>query len=384
MRRLNCIAGTCIVALAIASPLFSAPVYTVTNLGNLGGADITVTGINNRGQVTGYGLTSQGDSHAFLWSAGMMADLGVYSSNYQSQAAAINNSGQIAGTQSGGSGTQASSWAGGAYSPIGGVGSYANGINDAGQIVGLLTTPSGDGHAFRTNAGAIQDLGTVGGGTWSSAYGINSAGWVVGYGDTASGNFRGFVTDAAGHLSTLATLGGSNSYGMAINDGRQVAGSASVSSGYLHAAEWNNGSIVDLGTLGGGNSFAYGINNSAVVVGYSYLADSPDTHAFVVRNGILYDLNALIPSAPGWTLLNAYDINDGGQIVGTGSLNGQLNAFRLNPQFQLVGAPQNSIPEPDTIVFAGLGLSLIAAYKLLSSRTGFKPMQSSLRPSRPK
>ena len=378
MRRLNSIFETCTAALILISPVFPAPIYNITNLGNLGGTGITVTGINKNGQVAGFGMTGLGDYHAFLWNFGLMSDLGVTSSNFQSQAGGINNSGVIAGTQFGASGTQAVYWSGGAATSLGGVGTSASGINDAGQIAGLLTAAGSQGHAYRTSGGSIPDLGTIPGGTWSSAYGINNAGSVVGYGDTASRNFRGFVTDSSGVMTTLGTLGGSNSYAMAVNDAGQVGGSASIRSGYIHAAEWSNGSIADLGTLGGGNSFAYGINNSSLVVGYSYLANSEDTHAFVYRDGVLYDLNGLIPSNAGWTLLNAYSINDKGQIVGTGLLNGQLNAYILDPQSQFQSKFQspslpldpgaNSIPESDTIVFAGLGLSLIAGYRLISSR----------------
>ena len=372
MRRRNCILKTCIVVFALTTSVWSSPVYTLKDLGNLGGTDITVTGVNSTGQVTGFGLTSQGDYHAFLWSSGVMTDLGVYSTNSESQAGGINNSGVIAGTQTGSAGTQAGTWTGGVYTPVGNAGTSATGINDAGQVVGMYTTANGQGHAYRTSGASIQDLGTLAGGIWSAAYGINNSGAVTGYGMTSSGNFRGFVTDAAGKMTALSTLGGSNSYGMAINNTGQVAGSASVTSGYVHAAEWNNGSVIDLGTLGGGNSFAYGINSSAMIVGYSYLSNSQDSHAFVYRNGILYDLNALIPSAPGWTLLNAYSINDSGQIAGTGLFNGQQEAFLLTPQAQLgsllAGPSQSSVPEPDTILYAGLGIALIVAYKLLSKR----------------
>jgi probable HAF family extracellular repeat protein len=392
MHRLNCIFGAGLAALLLTLPAFPGPVYTITNLGNLGMTDITATGINSNGQVTGFGTTSQGDYHAFLWVSGLMSDLGVSASSYESQTGKINSSGVIAGTQTGGAGTQASYWSGGAYSSLGGVGSSASGINDAGQIVGQLTAANSQGHAFRASGGSIQDLGTLQGGTWSSAYDINSGGSAVGYGDTPNGSFRGFVTNADGGMSALGTLGGRNSYAMAINDAGQVAGSASNGAGYIHASTWNNGSIFDLGTLGGSSSFAYDINNSGSIVGYSYLSNLPDSHAFVYRDGVLYDLNGLISSGSGWTLLNAYGINDNGQIVGSGLWNGELNAFLLNPQSQgpsqfnfkstppSPDTPQGTIPEPETIVFAGLGLALITAYRLILNRCASKTI---LPPSQP-
>src|SRR5437660_7681384 len=88
--------------------------------------------------------------------------------------------------------------------------------------------------------------------------------------------------------------------------------------------------MTDLGTLGG-SSYAYGINDSGTIVGYSWTPNSDHPHAFVYLNGMMIDLNSLIPSGAGWELLEAYGINNGGQIVGEGLLNGQSHAFRLDP-----------------------------------------------------
>ncbi len=374
MCRLKHIARMAAAVGILTLPCYGGTIYSVTNLGNLGGADITATGINSLGQVSGYGLTATGDYHAFLWGAGVMTDLGVSVMNFASQAMAINSSGQVAGTQSGNAGSQAGTWSAGAYTPLGGTATSANAINDVGQTAGMFITSNSQGHAFRSTSGVVQDLGTIGGGTWSSAYGINRSSTVVGYGMTASGSFRAFVAPAAGGISALGTLGGSNSYGMSINNNGLAVGSATNGAGYLHAAEWNtslsNPSAIDLGTLGGSNSSAYGINSSGQIVGYSYLANSPDSHAFLYSGGIMYDLNNMLnPAAAGWELLNAYGINDRGQIVGTGIINGQTDAFVLTPQLSL-GAPAptgaSSTPEPDSIVFAALGMVFIAGCKLLN------------------
>ena len=55
-------------------------------------------------------------------------------------------------------------------------------------------------------------------------------------------------------------------------------------------------------------------------------------HAFLYVFGRMRDLNALIPHGSGWVLSEANGINDVGQIVGTGTKNGQTRAFLLNPQ----------------------------------------------------
>jgi len=44
----------------------------------------------------------------------------------------------------------------------------------------------------------------------------------------------------------------------------------------------------------------------------------------------MIDLNSLIAAASGWILTEAYAINDRGEIVGSGLLNGVEQAFRLD------------------------------------------------------
>jgi probable HAF family extracellular repeat protein len=133
-----------------------------------------------------------------------------------------------------------------------------------------------------------------------------------------------------GNPKVLGGLGGQNSYAMGLNDAGEVVGHAQVSSGYMHAFLWNGLAMQDLGTLGGSSSYAYGINDDGQTVGYSTLSDGAD-HAFLYSNGLLLDLNSLIGAGSGWTLDAAYAVNNAGQIVGTGLLNGIEHAFLLNP-----------------------------------------------------
>ncbi len=59
---------------------------------------------------------------------------------------------------------------------LGGSYTYAQGINDAGQVAGGGGTANNSAeHAFLYANGQIKDLGTLGG-TYSYAYGINDAG----------------------------------------------------------------------------------------------------------------------------------------------------------------------------------------------------------------
>jgi hypothetical protein len=45
------------------------------------------------------------------------------------------------------------------------------------------------------------------------------------------------------------------------------------------------------------------------------------------------DLNTLIPKNSPWYLQNAESINDAGEIVGTGLINGEPHAFLATPRW---------------------------------------------------
>ena len=85
---------------------------------------------------------------------------------------------------------------------------------------------------------------------------------------------------------------------------------------------------------------ADGINNAGDVVGTCWTAETYDVFqsAYIFQNGVSTDLNTLIDPASGWHLEFADSINDKGQIVGSGYLNGAhlRTAFLLTP----VAAPR--------------------------------------------
>jgi len=58
----------------------------------------------------------------------------------------------------------------------------------------------------------------------------------------------------------------------------------------------------------------------------------------------MLDLNDLVDPAAGWELTYAADINDTGQIVGTGRIGGVQHGFLLSP-----------VPEPSSAVLLVLG-----------------------------
>ena len=324
--------------LLAAGALNAGAIYSVVDLGSLGGSSAEAFGLNASGQAVGAVTTPFGDVRAFSSSGSGMSNL------FEGQAAGVNTSGQIAGTQYIGGDPYATLGSNGTAQSI--AGGYAMAVDDAGDVAGMLA----NGHAFRTSNGSIDDLGTLPGGAWTAAYAMNSAGEIAGYGDIGGGTFRGFIWSPGGGYQVLGTLGGMNSYAMAISATGEIAGSAQLANGTIHAFVFNGGTLTDLGTLGG-SSYAYGVNDAGEVVGYSMVGGVD--HAFVFVDGTMIDLNSLIPA--GWILTEAYAINYSGQIVGSGILNGVEHAFRLDP----IGGAAVTAPEPAAWQLAGIGAAIL-------------------------
>lgn len=115
----------------------------------------------------------------------------------------------------------------------------------------------------------------------------------------------------------------------AINDQNLIVGTSAASSEIPAFAFLYDGvDVANLGTLAGGlSSGAYDINDLSEVVGYSQSISG--NHAFVwdLAAG-MQDLNDLITTT-GWVLSSATAINSEGDIVGTGTFEGQPHGFLL-------------------------------------------------------
>ena len=245
----------------------------------------------------------------------VVQDLGTLGGQL-SFAQGVNNVGQVVGrsTLAGETVTRAFLFSGGTMIDIGtlgGLDSVAVAINDAGQIAGYAdrTGDTSTRAYVRPVGGPLTDLGTLGG-TDSIGAGINVSGQVAGWANlTANAGYHAFRS-TGGVMTDLGTLGGTNSVGHGINSTGQVTGWAQTSGGALHAYVTVGGSMIDLGTLGGSNSIGLALNNAGLVTGQAHIADGTN-RAFLYAGGSLINLGSL-----GGTFSEGLGINSAGQIAG--------------------------------------------------------------------
>jgi len=354
--RFRLFVGTFVTAQALVSlPAQALPQYSVFDLGALTGPATDALQINDVGQV----LVRGGGSSTFLYTPGSgVADLAQLTGLAAGSPIAgygLNNLGQVIGQ----SGRRDRSFI---YRP-GQPTEYlparytAYTLNDAGQYVG--TRSSGASGFFRYTPGIgyervplspvithlLNDRGTV-------------AGLIVRPG-TETGTAAARYDATGVHL--LGNLGGSESWSRALNNAGDVVGRATTASGLSHAFLYTDaGGMVDLDTRGMGHPFfsmATAINDHGLIGGE--FTDTDGSHRAFLSDGAsgLVDLNTLLnpAGAAHWMIESVADVNNLGQIVGTGRFDGQRRSFILN----VISTP---VPEPGTWMLMLIGLPVLRRF----------------------
>ena len=338
----------CFLAVAV-SPL-SAQQYEIVDLGTLGGARSGAVSINENGIISGWATLPSGEWHAVIWDASGIVDLGVPPGFIASVATAANDSGQVAayGEGSPESDRRGYLWESGSWTPIGVLPGFsesiAREIDSAGRIVGSSFVLDGEGRAVMWDAGVLTDLGTLGGS--SSATDINDVGQVVGvstaYLPGGDQQPRGFLWEN-GQMTGLDPLPDDfRSAAGGINEAGQICGSSTNAGAPPYflssnsAVLWEDGTAIALGSVPGyGLNSASAINNHGQVVGTGEHSHTNSLNkAFIWQDGVIQNLNDLVPGGTEWDLKWAWGINDAGQIVGSGraSPDDQYDrAFLLEP-----------------------------------------------------
>jgi len=330
----------------------SAPVhYTVIDL-----APGRANAINSNGQVVGNSTPD-----AFTYLDDTVQSLGTLPGGTGSYANAINSTGQIVGQAYtyGNVGTHAFLYNAGVMNDLGTLNNAncsANGINNNGVIVGTAYLIGSSGYSYCESflfSGSMHGIGNRFGGSLSAATGINNSGQVVGWASNGGASWAVlYNSGSAIDLGTLSAPYNFESVGSALNDLGQVVGSSHTAGDAIsHAFLYESGSMHDLGILAGRTqSEASGINSNGVIVGKSWTV-AGDYRAVLWDEYGIQDLNSLIPENADWILKDATGINDNGEICGFGQYGGQQRAFLLTP-----------IPEPSTFALLGVGALGLLAY----------------------
>jgi probable HAF family extracellular repeat protein len=323
--------------------------YQVIDLGPLAAiADEVSPSINDSGIISTWMPTPDGTIHAFAGMPGQFKDLGTLPGDNSSIGRALNNQGQVVGWSVAGKNlvdslvaTHAFLADHGQLVPLGNFGgrdSQAMALNNHGAVVGVASLPSKDKHAFLYSGGKLQDLGVLPGGTYSAASSVNDAGMIAGTAETKE-HFLHAVIWKNQKLIDLGTLiDGKRSQAEAINNHGTVVGFSEADVGDVHAFIYRNGRMQDLGELAESPVRANSVNDKDRVVGLAAISEFV-VHAFLWQDGVLLDLNRLLAPDPKWEVVNAYSINNRGQILVSGSSTGKDKTSHLLLLNPMEGSP---------------------------------------------
>src|SRR6266566_4485683 len=167
-----------------------------------------------------------------------------------------------------------------------GANTFAYGINDTDQIVGVYPDASNKGHGFLLSGGLYDTLDDPLGTNGTFAQGINEAGQIVGSYRDASNKSHGFLYNPNGgtYITLDDPLGTHGTFAQGINDAGQIVGTyynsiGTGAHGFLYNPNGGTYTTIDdpSSTLG---TVASGINDAGQIVG-SYVASDHLYHGFL-------------------------------------------------------------------------------------------------------
>jgi probable HAF family extracellular repeat protein len=349
-------------ALGIDTPRGAAPPYTLIDLGTFNNVQSAqALDVNDRGQVVGVA----GGNRAFIWQNGAKTDLGTLASGSSASASGINEASQIVGYSAlttPPTGSHAVMWSNGTIADLtpdvpANQSVVATAINEAGQVAANIYWTS----AFLVQNGVRTPLGDLGGGS-SFAHDINDSGVVVGASYTNQLMPLGFMQHPFkwqnGVMTDLGLLAGDEDGGAsAINTAGQIVGSSGRTDpdtyeSFYRAFIYANGVMTAL-PVPSWEAYAGDINDHGVVVGSMRAGGGfSNFHAWVYIDGVVTNLNTLIPAGTGLHIAYANAINNQGQIAATAfDAQGRYHAVLLTPGEGPPPTPAVSIG--DVTIFEG-------------------------------
>ena len=330
MRKIPVCVSAALLTIPTLSGLWAQTSYTAALVGPV--STVHPRAMNGHGDVAGYidvTVGGLGATHAFVWKAGTLTDLGTLGGR-NSRATGINNDGVVIG--------------------------WSETSSTATPIAGSLNAYN-ISHAFSYSSGTMTDLGSAAGANGSStALLINNSGLIVGQTDTMVPCGEDYFHNpiycytaffySNGQMTTYGTPTSFPLTPAALNDSGQAAFWNGITRGYCssltpheHAYLYSAGTLTDIGDLGAGCfTDAVGINASGTIAGMSRGTDNV-TQAAIYSGGVLrgigglqsgYASTATAISSNGWVIGRAstqYNTGYGRGFLYNGSTLTDLGSF---------------------------------------------------------
>ena len=288
--------------------------------------------MSDRGEVVGIVVPKGKEPHTFFWdSSGKVQLLGRFQHFGNRYAPAINSIGQVSWTQRKGHGDGAS-FSALIWNASRGLSELAldsdneistRDMNERGVVVGRVWNATGEWTAgLWSNEEGLRLISQPSPDTKVIPRRMNNRDQVVGVIKTKEKRVHAFLW-SEGNMTVVENLGREQVGFMDINEKGQAVGFSTVWAGELKRSlsEKVRRPLKDLGKIGVTiwNLIQFGITEEEYAI------------AILWEEGVVVDLNLLIAPNSGWKLYWATAINDAGQIVGKGYIDGKHRPFLLTP-----------------------------------------------------